>query len=416
MRGVGSEGVAAPGGSIGSGGAGCAAGPPRGGGPSDDVSELARTAFSGSLADLGGVRLVLADTVPVRKLCGQLLEAAHPPGRGRAPGCRLTHLLEASLGPVGVLSFVAAPLRLGPRDAHLGWDDRTRGAHIARVVSNDRFLLLDGVRVPHLASHVLGRAASRLALDWEARHGVRPVLLETCVEASRRATSYRAAGWKCVGRTAGRPPGSVSATEPKNVLLLGLAEGWAETLRCAPARSPGSFPGLAPGDDAVWSRREFGRSDLADGRLRRRLERLGSAWEGHPGQPLPAVFPGGAEQQAAYRFLHNKKVGVEDILQPHREALVERCRQEPAVLLVQDTTTLNYTGLKDSADGLGPLRDRESSARGLFVHAAVAFTAGRRPLGVGGLETWARPEAGPEAEREKESRRWFRGFDPVSQL
>ena len=386
-------------------------GPPRGCEPSGDVSGLAQTAFSGSLSELGEVRLVLADTASVRQQCGQLLEAAHPRGRGRAPGCRLTYLLAAPVGPVGVLSFVAAPLRLGPRDAHLGWDDRTRGAHIAEVVSNDRFLLLDGVRVPHLASHVLGRAASRLASDWAARHGVRPVLLETCVEASRRATSYRAAGWKCVGRTAGRPPGSQSAREPKNVLLLGLDGGWAETLRQAPPRSPGSFPGLALEDDTSWARREFGRSDLADGRLRRRLERMGAAWEEHPGEPLPAIFPGSAEQQAAYRFLHNEKVSIEDILQPHREALVERCRPESTVLLVQDTTTLNYTGLKDSTSGLGPLQDRESSSRGLFVHAAVAFTAGRRPLGVSGLETWARPEAEPAAEREKESRRWFRGFD-----
>ena len=386
-------------------------GPPRGCEPSGDVSGLAQTAFSGSLSELGEVRLVLADTASVRQQCGHLLEAAHPRGRGRAPGCRLTYLLSAAVGPVGVLSFVAAPLRLGPRDAHLGWDDRTRGAHIAEVVSNDRFLLLDGVRVPHLASHVLGRAASRLAADWEARHGVRPVLLETCVEASRPATSYRAAGWQCVGRTSGRPPGSSVAREPKNVLLRGLAGGWAETLRRAPARSPGSFPGLALEDDSSWARLEFGRSDLADGRLRRRLERLGSAWEAHPGEPLPAIFPGSAEQQAAYRFLHNEKVSGEDILQPHREALVERCRDESTVLLVQDTTTLNYTGLKDSTSGLGPLQDRESSSRGLFVHAAVAFTAGRRPLGVSGLETWARPEAAPSAEREKESRRWFRGFD-----
>ena len=126
---------------------------------------------------------------------------------------------------------------------------------------------------------------------------------------------------------------------------------------------------------------------------------------------MPAVFPGSAEQQAAYRFLHNNRVGGDDILQPHREALVERCRPESAVLLVQDTTTLNYTGLKESTQGLGPLQERTSSARGLFVHAAVAFSEGRRALGVSGLETWARPEVEPEAEREKESRRWFRGFD-----
>ena len=156
---------------------------------------------------------------------------------------------------------------------------------------------------------------------------------------------------------------------------------------------------------------------MADGRLRRRLERMGSAWARHPGQPLPAIFPGGAEQQAAYRFLHNERVSSEDVLQPHREALVERCRQETTVLLVQDTTTLNYTG-RESTEGLGPLAERGGSARGLLVHASVAFTCGRRPLGVSGLETWARPESEPQPqpEGERESRRWFRGFDQGREL
>ena len=387
-------------------------GPPRGGcGRGAGEVRLGLTEFGGSLEELGEVRLGVAETAAARKLCAGLLEAGHPLGRARAPGCRLMYLLEAAAGPLGVLSFVSAPLRLGPRDAHLGWDDRTRGSHIQQVVSNDRFLLLPGVRVPNLASHVLGRAVGRLAADWEARHGVRPVLVETCVEASRPATSYQAAGWACVGRTAGRPPGGAGAAEPKRVWLRGLEADWEQTLRRTPARAPGSFPALALDDEASWARREFVRSDLADGRLRQRLERLGASWERHPGQPLPAIFPGSAEQQAAYRFLHNSRVCSEDILQPHREALVERCRLESTVLLVQDTTTLNYSGLKDSTKGLGPLQERNGSARGLFVHAAVAFTPGRRPLGVSGLETWARPEAEPEAEREKESRRWFRGFD-----
>ena len=52
------------------------------------------------------------------------------PIRGRAPGSRLRYLLEADCGALGVLSFVAAPLRLGPRDEHLGWDARTRGEDI----------------------------------------------------------------------------------------------------------------------------------------------------------------------------------------------------------------------------------------------------------------------------------------------
>ena len=146
---------------------------------------LALTEFAGSLEELGAVRLRLAETPAERRLGASLLEAAHPLGRGRAPGYRLTYLLESAAGPLGVLSFVAAPLRLGPRDQRLGWDDRTRGARIREIVSNDRFLILKGVRVAHLASHVLGQAARRLAADWEACHGVRPVLAETCVGAVR---------------------------------------------------------------------------------------------------------------------------------------------------------------------------------------------------------------------------------------
>ena len=161
-------------------------GPPRGGGRRRGSALPALTEFTGSLAALGGVRLRAADTASARRACSGLLEASHPLGRGRAPGCRLTYLLESSAGPVGVLSFVSAPLRLGPRDARLGWDARTRAARIGLVVCNDRFLLLPGVRVPHLASHVLGLAARRLASDWAARHGVRPVLAETCVSAPRR--------------------------------------------------------------------------------------------------------------------------------------------------------------------------------------------------------------------------------------
>ncbi|MDE0263063.1 MAG: DUF4338 domain-containing protein [Bryobacterales bacterium] len=111
-----------------------------------------------------------------RRLCADLLRAGHPLGAGRAPGCRVQYLLASRLGPVGVLSFVAAPVRLGPRDGHLGWDDRTRGARIGEVDS-DRFLILPGVRVPPPASHVPAQARRRLGPDGERQHGLRPPAL-----------------------------------------------------------------------------------------------------------------------------------------------------------------------------------------------------------------------------------------------
>ncbi len=378
------------------------------------------TGFTGSLAELGEVRVRLATSEAERRLCAGLLDQHHPLGPGRAPGCRLSYLLAADCGPLGVLSFVAAAFRLGPRDAFLEWDDRTRGAHIERILSNDRFVLVPGVQIPNLASHVLGKTIKRLARDWEQAHGVRPWLVETCVQSSRPGTSYKAAGWQCVGPTQGRPPGAGEAVETKAVWLLGLDANWQQQLCRKPEQKLGQYPELVLDEEANWARREYLRSDLPDGRLRQRLERLGQSWERHPGEDLPAIFPHQGELRAATRLLHNDKVQDRDILQPHREALLERVQVESTVLLVQDTTTLNYTNLQGCTSGLGPLQDRASSSRGLFVHATVGFTEGGRPLGVSGLERWARPEQEPdpeaEQEQEKESRRWLRGFEQGQEL
>jgi len=61
------------------------------------------------------------------------------------------------------------------------------------------------VKVPSLASWILGRISRRLALDWQVKYGHRIVLLETFVERECfRGTAYRAANWLAVGATTGR--------------------------------------------------------------------------------------------------------------------------------------------------------------------------------------------------------------------
>lgn len=163
---------------------------------------------------------------------------------------------------------------------------------------------------------------------------------------------------------------------------------------------------------------------MPDERQPRRLVEPGDGWERAPGMPLTVVFPRRSEQVAAHRCLENERVSGEEVLQPHREALLERCRDEGTVLPAEDTTTLNSTGLRDGTSGLGV--EAKGSA-GLQVHAAVAFTESRLPLGVSGLESWARngcrgvrkkqARAGAQQRREaKESRRWWRGFEQRAEL
>ena len=81
----------------------------------------------------------------------------------------------------------------------------TREARLHLVIGNARFLILDRARVPHLASKVLGMATRCLADHWRGAYGCAPVLVETFVEVDRfSGTSYKAANWISVAKTAGR--------------------------------------------------------------------------------------------------------------------------------------------------------------------------------------------------------------------
>lgn len=124
----------------------------------------------------------------------------------RVVGENLGYLVRDAHGrDVACLLFGAAAWRCAARDRHLGWSGTERAEGLPCVANNTRFLILPWVRVPHLASHVLGAVARRIDGDWRGkyRHGLR--WLETFVERERfRGTCYRAANWRCVGQTKGR--------------------------------------------------------------------------------------------------------------------------------------------------------------------------------------------------------------------
>jgi hypothetical protein len=106
---------------------------------------------------------------------------------------------------VAALLFGAPAWRCAPRDQFLGWDEPSRRQHLHLLANNTRFLVLPWVRVPHLASHVLGQVARRIDADWHTKYGHGLQWLESFVERAHFAGScYRAANWRCVGQTAGR--------------------------------------------------------------------------------------------------------------------------------------------------------------------------------------------------------------------
>ncbi len=124
------------------------------------------------LAEEPGLTLPEAD----RRACGSMMERRHPEGWRRAPGGRLRHwIVSGAHGRPGGPGFVPASRRPGPRDGAIGRSARARTADMGPVPDSHRFLIRPSVRVHGPASLALRLAAERVADDWRAPYGVRPV-------------------------------------------------------------------------------------------------------------------------------------------------------------------------------------------------------------------------------------------------
>ena len=135
-----------------------------------------------------------------------LLARHHYLGHRNTVGENLRYLVRDCHGrPVACALFGSAAWACAARDAFLGWDRATRTRNLHRLTNNTRFLVPDWVTVPHLASHVLGVIARRIASDWREKYGHEVLALETFVDRDRfKGTCYRAANWLRLGETQGR--------------------------------------------------------------------------------------------------------------------------------------------------------------------------------------------------------------------
>jgi hypothetical protein len=120
-------------------------------------------------------------------------------------GAQLRYWVRDRERELACLLWTSAAWKMQARDEWIGWSDEQRRRNLQSIVSNGRFLVLPWVRVKGLASKILALSARQMPRDWESHFGLRPLLLETLVDAARfRGTCYRASNWIHVGQTAGR--------------------------------------------------------------------------------------------------------------------------------------------------------------------------------------------------------------------
>jgi hypothetical protein len=187
------------------------------------------TPLTGGLTDIRPVTLQQVRKTADEPLFNSLMEQHHYLGYEQPVGEHLKYLVWArhqeTLRPIACMAWSSAPRHLGSRDRYIGWSAEARRRNIRFIAYNTRFLILPWIRVPHLASHILGRVTSALSADWERMYSHPVYFAETFIDPGRfRGTCYRAANWVLMGRTTGRGKASNSYIPNRSIKeVLGLA-------------------------------------------------------------------------------------------------------------------------------------------------------------------------------------------------
>lgn len=164
---------------------------------------------------------------------------------------------------------------------------------------------------------------------------------------------------------------------------------------------------------------EFGKLDLGDKRLAVRLRSVMERLLDSPQASIKSACRGWAETLAAYRFFNNDAVTPEAIITPHQQAITKRAKSYDEILVIQDTTELDFSNHKH-LKGTGPLNYEER--RGFLMHTQFVSTADRLPLGIWNTKIFARDDQEFRKNRkqlpidQKESFRWLEGFELACDL
>jgi hypothetical protein len=162
-----------------------------------------------------------------------------------------------------------------------------------------------------------------------------------------------------------------------------------------------------------WIGEELETVDFRDERLGERMEVVLGELSRRPEASPRAACSGYKEMMGTYRFFNNRKVTLERVLAPHRDATLKRAGQYQRVLMVQDTSELDFSGRQD-IKGAGYLEGPYS--QGFYLHPLLVLTEQRLCLGSLWAKIYARPEWGIRQTRkqrpieQKESVRWLEGY------
>jgi hypothetical protein len=158
----------------------------------------------------------------------------------------------------------------------------------------------------------------------------------------------------------------------------------------------------------TWAEQEFKGVKLPDERYRSNLYKMAMRVSEKPEVSFSSAC-GELVRKSAWRLFSSSEI---DLGEGHGAATLVRCQSEQVVLVVEDTTDLNYWNHKET-EGLG-LLGGQKTVLGLCVHSALALSETGCPLGLVGEHIWApKTDKGKKKDpskfdiSEKESNKWL---------
>jgi hypothetical protein len=159
-------------------------------------------------------------------------------------------------------------------------------------------------------------------------------------------------------------------------------------------------------------------------KLRRRFVQTLERFLKAPEQSVAAAMEDRHQAKAVYRMLDNEKLALGAIEDQIRRETVKTVEQhsEDVILVVQDTTDIDYGGLKKTT-GLGHHGYTDKS-NGLFLHSGLAVTENGQVLGLMYQKFWVRSQDsyGKADERkalpieEKETIKWVEPIEEIKAI
>jgi hypothetical protein len=167
--------------------------------------EVDQTPLNSALSVIRPLEFRQVSRTSSEKLFNSLIEHHHYLGYCHPVGEHLKYIVYAAKRPIACLAWSSAARHIGSRDRFISWSPAARRTNLHLMAYNSRFLILPWVRVPYLASHILGQMAVILPNEWSQCYNHPIYYLETFVDKTRFAgTCYKAANWIYLGDTTGR--------------------------------------------------------------------------------------------------------------------------------------------------------------------------------------------------------------------